>query len=305
MPMPELRISSVLERDLDFLLLEEFVASPAFLSWFLAKIDLSSDGILLAAARSVSDETGESDLELTIQCGSSIARVLLENKIGARLQPRQAERYTERGANYVQTGACQSVTTVIVSPSGYVGSERLGFDKSVTYEAVLAWFESSRDLGFRSEFKRALLERALNPPTWTRTTDPVTTAFRHQYWLLAQSVAPELGVEAPGPVPASSFFVKFAMPSGVQFFHQIPYGRVDLQFAGMGDRLEEFTQRFTVALPPGASIRAAGKSAAITISVPQVAMDTPFHEAESDILLALDAAIRLRRWYFQASGNRA
>jgi hypothetical protein len=301
--MPELTVSSVIERDIDLLLLEELVASPSFLSWFLSQVDFPPNGTLVAAARSVSTSTGESDLELTVQLGSSLARLLIENKIGAQLQPRQAERYAERAATYLKEGLCHSVTTVLVAPAGYQRSGSLGFDRLISYESILAWFDVAAELGDRGLFKRKLLDLALHPPAWERTTDTVMTAFRHGYWQLAELVAPELGLEAPGPVPAGSFFVNFPMPPGVQLIHKIPYGNVDLQFSGMGNRLQEFVERFSLGLPPGATLQPAGRSAVIRIAVPPVARDTPSDAAESEIRLALDAAIQLRRWYYEANGR--
>ncbi len=62
----DLNISGVSERDVDLLLLEEFLSSLAFQEWFVAQA-LGPDvrlGRLVEAKRSVTDSTGESDLEV-------------------------------------------------------------------------------------------------------------------------------------------------------------------------------------------------------------------------------------------------
>jgi hypothetical protein len=64
--LPQTDIRGVNERDIDVLLLEEFVSSPTFLRRFLDKIDVDASWVLLCAARSVNTSNGESDLELRI-----------------------------------------------------------------------------------------------------------------------------------------------------------------------------------------------------------------------------------------------
>ena len=61
-------ISSVTERDIDLLLLEEFVATPAFSKWFnrqTADQDLAEEPVI-SAHRSVTTSSGESDLEIVM-----------------------------------------------------------------------------------------------------------------------------------------------------------------------------------------------------------------------------------------------
>ena len=103
--MAEVKISFANECDIDLFLLEEIVASPSFLSWLLSSIGLPS-GELVSVARSVHTETGESDIELIVRSQPQLTKVLIENKIDAPLQPRQAERYRERAVSYIQQDIC-------------------------------------------------------------------------------------------------------------------------------------------------------------------------------------------------------
>lgn len=84
-----IRIADVRERDVDLFLLEEFVASNEFRSWFLATIGINDALSLTAAGRSVNTITGESDLELTFQDSTGSIKVLIENKIDAAFQLNQ------------------------------------------------------------------------------------------------------------------------------------------------------------------------------------------------------------------------
>src|SRR4051812_5076572 len=99
MKTSKLEIPGVCERDVDLLLLEEFLASAEFGNWFLRKVSngQASSGALIGARRSVTESNGESDLEVTLKLpDDSTLRLLIENKVGAGLQPQQAERYRSR-----------------------------------------------------------------------------------------------------------------------------------------------------------------------------------------------------------------
>ncbi len=111
----------VCERDVDFLLLEEAVASPAFLRWFLVRIGIKRKASLVEAARSVKTETGESDLELTVKTRAGPVRILVENKVGASFTPDQPQRYRARAEAYRGRGTYRHVVTVLMAPESYFG----------------------------------------------------------------------------------------------------------------------------------------------------------------------------------------
>jgi len=79
-------IAGVSERDIDLLLLEEFLSSPDFSDWFVMKAlgDSVNLGRCMEARRSVSDGSGESDLEISfVQEDGVRTRLLIENKVNA------------------------------------------------------------------------------------------------------------------------------------------------------------------------------------------------------------------------------
>lgn len=238
--MTQVSISGVIERDIDFLLIEELVASDGFLPWFLAKIGLSGTYEPVAVAHSTTTPNGETDIELTIRSASGTRLILIENKIDANLQPRQAERYRERAARYVAQGRCSAASTVLVAPAAYFASEAdgLGFDHTVSYEDILDWFVHADRLGSRKEAKIALLQHALASGSdgWVMIPDESATVFWRRYWELYRSIAPELRMVKPEAKTAASRFVYFrpaGLPKGVQLIHKASYGHVDLQMAGM------------------------------------------------------------------------
>jgi hypothetical protein len=84
------RVGGCCERDIDLLLLEEFVSSPNFCRWFLESTSFpeACAGKVSWAERSATASNGESDLEVMLECSDgSCYRILIENKVAAGFQP--------------------------------------------------------------------------------------------------------------------------------------------------------------------------------------------------------------------------
>ena len=298
--------SWVCERDIDLLLLEEFIASPDFLAWFIRQLGMQPPSVLISAACSVSTKTGESDLELAIQRGEEVIRLLIEDKIGAPLRPHQAERYRDRASGYLKSGKCSTALTVIIAPEEYFGGndEAFGFDHRVNHEAVLKWFEGAKELKGRQSYKLALLRAAIEHGTlgWKLVPDRVITEFWREYWKIADSHWPELRMRKPQDKPATSSFIYFSplgLANNVVLVHKVPYGNVDLQFGGMGERIGDLERLYRARLEAGMRIDRAAKSGVIRIRVPEIDMASPFSVSEPAVREALGAASRLLSWYKQ------
>jgi hypothetical protein len=305
-----LAISGVCERDIDLLLVEEFTATPAFLDWFAREIGLSGRVELVTVDRSVTSSNGESDVELTVSTDGGTVKVLIENKVDASFQPKQPERYRDRAASYLLQGTCASAVTVIVAPAVYYtdDSEHYGFDRRMTYETLLSWFESSNQLGARSPYKRALLTGAISRggAGWQLVPDVATTMFWEGYWQLTRSLAPQLRMPRPTSKPAGSSFVRFdpeGLPAHVGLFHKIRHGNVDLQFAAMGDRVLDLENRYGDRLGPDMRVEQAAKSAVIRVRARPIDMALPFETSESAVREGLSKAVSLLAWYREQAGT--
>lgn len=301
---PKIALSGACERDLDLLLMEEFSATPAFLAWFLSLVELPIALDLLEVAHSVSTSNGESDLELTYTSSAGRHKILVENKVDAQFQPKQAERYRERAETYLKAGACDVVTTVLLAPAAYIDSSEVncGFDRHFPLETLLSWFRESPDLDARRNFKCTLLSRTIERSAagWTLVPHAACTAFWHDYWELADRLAPELEMPEPGEKPAGSSFIYFR-PAGlskdVAVVHKVAYGNVDLQFAGLGDKIAALKAKYRDVLQPEMTIDRANKSAVVRIKVPGVDLGRPLSENRAAVEQGLTAATRLLRWY--------
>jgi hypothetical protein len=303
MTVPTVHLRGVSERDIDLLLVEELAASEEFRSWFAERAGMATEYALKEIARSVTSSTGESDLELIFVGPNGNTKILVENKIDAVLQPRQPERYSERGRAYIDAGSCERVLTLLIAPAGYsAGSD--GFDVRLSYEDLREWFHSRTFGDPRAMYKLQLLDRAIERGAsgWTLVPDDAATAFWMHYWRLASEIAPRLQMPVPGLKPATSGFIRLrpeSLGAGVELLHKVPYGNVDLQFAGMATRSAEFATKYSAKLEPGMRIAAANKSLVVRVAVSPVAVEAPFESSEPAVREALDAATRLLAWYEQ------
>ncbi len=296
-------VNGICEHDIDLLLLEEFIASESFRSWFFKKLKLDPGAILSHAERSVLTVNGESDLELTLLTKGKKVKILIENKIDAILQPNQAERYHERAKAYCDDDGCDRVMTVIIAPAVYFGSKaKKGFDFFIHYEAIQKWFQRAKSLGPRRLYKLAALNQAIDrgQQGWQLIPNTTTTNFWQKYWALTEEIAPALRMRKPDTKPATSNFINFwplSFPSDVSLIHKVPYGRVDLQFAGMGEKLGVIQKKYGEILSQNMRIEKAGKSAAIRIEIEDIDMQVPFEESEDKVKAALKAALSLLQVY--------
>ena len=299
-------LPDVCERDIDLLLLEEFVATSEFRSWFLKQLELDQTASFLDISRSVFTKNGETDLDLSFQGKQGIIKILIENKVDAAFQPDQPERYTERSNDYRKNDNYQSVITVVIAPSVYFGNEIVNykFDYKITYESVLSWFKESSKLGSRKDYKIALLSKAIERGRigWKLVPHENVSQFWHSYWELAEKIAPQLAMPVPkSDIPAESHFIKFRpslLPSNVSLWHKVGYGHVDLQFAEMGDKLVEMEERYRNVLLPTMRIEKAAKSAVIRMRIRPTEMTTEvFSNCEPLMQKGIEAAALLLDWF--------
>ena len=311
-PTPIVRISSLCERDVDLLLLEEFVSSPAFSAWFLQSTHFiqAIGATVMTAQRSVTTFNGESDLEVTLTHPENgrVYRLLIENKVGANLQPQQAERYHERGQGYVRHGICSAFYTVLVAPKSYFGNEpnSKGFDACLTYEAVQDWFVENHEEELRANYKYHLLSAAINKATfgWELLVNEPITRFWRVYWKLVCKLAPELELPEPTPKPSGSSFVYFhpsRLKGNLRLVHKVQHGNVDLQFEGDAAQLAKLRERCGPTLPPQMTIERAGKSAVIRVRVAPIDMLDKLERNQPLMIQGIIASQSLYHWFLDST----
>lgn len=295
-------MSGVRERDIDLLLVQACATSPDFLNWLVTQaVEASGSEIrCLSVRQSVVQADGESDVELLAEVSGKRVILLIENKVAAQFQPRQAERYAKRAGDYLHRGTAQHVTTILLAPESYMaaGDSTSDFDICLCYESVrdqcyhLAGQQNT--FAFMAKMIEFAIERSNSG--YVRELDAATTEFWRDYWEVACRHAPALNMAKPEGRPAGSTFVYFrgwSLPTNMSLCHKMIRGVVDLQIPSYGRRLQEFADHIGEVLPP-MQLVAAGNSAALRVQVPILDLARDVSTQLPAVISALDAAVSLQ-----------
>lgn len=302
--MESITITGVCERDVDLLLMEELHSSADFRSWFV-EVALGRIGHdeFVGVRRSVTHSSGESDLEVAFRTSEGKTLMLLiENKVDAEFQKKQEKRYDERGKDYKALGKCDAYHTIITAPSNYMNNPKTDvFGGKVTFEQIRDWFSQQGQLGERSFYKTELLRCAVDKQSGAEK-DPTTTKFWRDYWEFLNGIDPELSMDYPSSKRANATFVNFK-PSevprekGYKLMHKFNHGRVDLQIAGLGKRLETVRELIDEHLDDGMTIVKSSASASVAIEVPRLKASVRFEEQTEKLSECLAAVRRMLDWF--------
>lgn len=287
-------LANVGERDIDLLLMEEFHISDEFVAWFCNEIglpDATPDG----AWHSVSDTDGETDLVLRVRSGGRRFGVLIENKISAPEQDRQAERYHLRGIRSREAGRFDDYIAVMCAPARYLDglAADTAYQYRVPYEAIADWF--SRLEGRRAAWRLSIIHEAVEQGRrgYKMAVSRVNTVFHREYWEHLQRKHRQLHMAPPGDKGAGSTWLIMKgsnFPKGVSLNHKLLQDAIDLSFDGATvDQILSAKQDW----PDDMLIVPAKGSASIRIKVPRIEMKNGVLSQLEAIDNALDAAHRL------------
>jgi hypothetical protein len=299
-------ISDVKEKEIDFILAEEFVASPSFLSLFINTFDeyKTSNFQIEKIRRSHTDSYGESDLELfLINEEENCLVLLIENKVSAQFQLDQLKRYKKRAESYLNQNKCDDYKIILIAPKNYgYDIDSLEIDARIYYEDLIRWFDNDTINNSRSIFKKYLLEKALEKAKYgyQLVEDEKATMFWLDYWKLSNRIFPLLNMPKPGKKPSSSSFVYFYPPkqySKISFIHKFAYGNVDLQIANTARNAGVVKQKLSNLIPSDTHIQKAGKSVVIRKEVPILDINRSIESQETVAKKCLKVVENLYNWY--------
>lgn len=231
-------LASVEERDIDLLLMEEFHIDDTFVAWFCSKLGLE-DVAGAGAWHSVSDSDGETDLLLRVTAGGKRIGVLIENKIAAPEQDKQAERYHLRGIRSREEGKFDEYVTVMCAPQRYLDGIAVdsSYQHRVSYEMIADWFAAL--MGRRSAWRLAIMREAIEQGRrgYTMVVSAVNTKFHSEYWEHLRQKHPRLKMARPKNKGAYSSWIIMKghdFPKGVDLHHKIDQRVMELGFHGRG-----------------------------------------------------------------------
>ena len=264
------------ERDIDLLLVEEFVASPPFAEAVMAAIGLAGLGLVKASVLHSVRRTysrREIDISVTVQTRAGNVLLLIENKLDTSEQPRQAESYRAEAEEQV-TGH-HLVRTVLICPAAYAAENPRfaeGFDHLIGYEDLAAHFEArmareSGELAARLAHRVSLMRQAIDKQRrgYVQVIHPAKRQFTERYVALAREIAPEL---IPGPsmlresaadsvtmIFAPETLPKWHFLPQMRIVHQLREGNANISFYTWGDHFPELAATISADLA-GTGIRA-------------------------------------------------
>ncbi|MFG0245605.1 MAG: PD-(D/E)XK nuclease family protein [Phycisphaerales bacterium JB052] len=309
----ELVLDSVLERDIDLLLVEELNVSSEFAHWFIAKCTQPKIQVekVHRVLRSVSSKHGETDILISFETSKSTASVLLvENKISAPPQPEQAERYRQRGEHGLERHGWDEYHTCIIAPSKYLTNARntTGYLTQVSYEEIRDWFATNSGETQRGRYRASIIDEAINQNRrgYTPQIDEQVSRFWNQYWRLAASEFPELNLKEPNSRPAGSLWMQFPdaqLPEGCRLQHKADRGVVHLELRGRAADMDHFAEAKHTAIPDDIEIVLASKSLALSINVPPINHAEDFESQIKSVRDSLEAAARLVAYANSAEGR--
>jgi hypothetical protein len=234
--------------------------------------------------------------------------LLIEDKIGAALQPGQGPRYRKRGQLGVP-GSWDCFFTCIVAPRRYIERTDPGdWDARVALEDLLDWdwLQDAADPQ-RADFKRAVLKAAIDKERHSGAllVDPAVTAFRHGYFTLLQREFPELRMNPPKDSYAGETWFRLkhpVLPPPVWIHHKAERGFVDLC---LPDVKEADLWRARDCFDEGMQAVQTGRSASLRLTIPKVESFVDFPSQELAVREGMAAAMRLCQFYERHGGRLA
>lgn len=301
----DVKIESVLERDTDLLILEEWSVNSEFAHWLLKQLSITQKFSSFEGWHSVTDsQYGESDLLLVAENPSMKIAVLLENKIDAIAQEKQSKRYFLRAEKLKQELDLTNTVVGIIAPEHYLqnNQEAQNYPIQISYESVAKWF--SAQAGVRDLYRAAVLKSAIEKERsgYRPIKDEQVSRFWHDYWKYLQRAVPEAKMKEPDIVPSGSdwpelYFSWF--PAKWKLIHKLSRGVLDLETKLSPAEAEILQKSF----PEGEfSIVQTGKSFSIRLNVVPLDRHIPLASQHNALEQCVAGITKFKKKLFEFQG---
>ena len=286
----DVKIESVLERDTDLLILEEWNVNIEFAHWLLEQLSITQKFSSFDGWHSVTDpQYGETDLLLVAENASTKIAVLLENKIDAIAQAEQSKRYFLRAEKLKQELGLTDAFVGIIAPENYLrnNQEAQNYPFRISYESAAEWFSSKA--GVRDLYRAAVLRSAIEKERrgYRPIKDEQVSRFWHDYWKCLQRDIPEVRMKEPDIVPSASdwpelYFSWF--PAKWKLVHKLSRGVLDLE-TKLSPAEAELLQKSLAETE--FSIAQTGKSFSIRLNVVPLDRNVPLEKQHDELELCV------------------
>lgn len=292
-----IRLSGVIERDMDFLLMRKFSYDSNFLQQlFLSKTAYKNSTIdSIDISRSVYSEFGETDVEVIVTFSDAKRfALLIEDKIDAPAMEKQADRYKIRGEQGKLKNAYDDYDIFIVAPEKYLktNSEARKYPNQISYEEI-------RSL-LIDPFEIAVIERALAGygGVALERSEQVTEFWDQIYDLVEAHYPGEFKLHGKrGLLRSGNPGQWISISCNKQFGLQIKSDRgyVDLEIRNYAEKFNEFYKHNKDIIDrEKLYIRPASKALAIRKYITPIDFSKSFASQEPALKEAFDEAKRLK-----------
>jgi len=297
----DIEFKKIYERDMDLLIMEEFVSDCGFARLFMDKLGLPGGYSVCKAIHSMADADGESDITIVLQYPTQKIALMIEDKIDAPTMPEQSERYYKRGNKGKEQGEFDCFYVILAAPSDYheehSTDKNAAYEHRICYEEMLDYFKKQGDA--RAQFKAAMIECALREKKAGYQVQEVPAVT--QFWMKLRKYCkkhyPQLDMAGEdAPKGASACWPEFRTTLGnVKVIYKSQKGYVDLEFPKYGDKCAELLSIVGGKMTQSMCIRKTGKSASIRMEDDAWILDfnREFEECEAVVEKVLQAVSTL------------
>lgn len=288
--MTHCSFSTVRERDMDLLFLEAIASDPAFGQFVLKKTKYADkDFSVLDVQLSRTElDLGESDITVIMEIEGQRVALLIEDKVDAIAMPDQYERYRKRGEKGLESGEWQDFQIFIFCPQKYYkhNNEAKKYNRFLSYEECIEYFKTKNDI--LSNIRIQQLSQAINKTKKPAETnvDKAANAFFNEYLKFQQEYYPMLDMRTSET--SSGWWPHYGTRLGnVYLYHQMQEGFVVLIFPNALDQvniLQDLAAWLRNHGMPKVIAKRTGKSAALSIKVPELKVKEPFEKTDKDKL---------------------
>ena len=294
----KIKIEALRERDIDLLLLEEWNVNPAFAQWLLREFfDITRKYEKFDGWHSISDsELGESDLFLACTSQYEKIAILMENKIDASAQERQATRYDQRAEKIQIDGNFSKVLVCIVAPENYLANdeEATQYRTRISYEKIAEWFYHQNDL--RSRYRSEVLKLAIEKERrgYRPVKNEQVTTFWKNYYNELKRMFPDAIMNKPEIVPEGSDWpmIKFPhFPAKWVIYHKLSRGCLDIETSWDLQNAQKYLQQMKI---PDMTVIKTGKCFSLRLNIMPIDRHMDFFEQKSAVDIAFNGICLLR-----------
>ncbi len=286
----EFKIEKVLERDIDLLVINNFI-NGKLNKLFLDKANLIDYKVIDVEHSYFDADLGESDVTIILEKDNNKIGFLIEDKIDAPAMNLQPERYEERGKKGIKDRKYDEFKTFIIAPEQYLNSNPYveKYQYQISYEEILEVL--SDDIYARTLITKALEEKETG---YIIIENEMVTKFWERYYEFIRMFYPTIRIhEIHGPRGSKAAWPELLTDyKQVVIMHKSDRGYMDLTFGKMSEYIDVFNN-YVKDVASNLNIVKTGKSLSIRLNVPIIDFKKDFDNYIEEMHECMKSALKL------------